>query len=230
MKPTIVLIPGHSRTSPGAVDTDGVSEFSRFADLCHWYFSGRFFREVGGVEIFRVERPGFGQGRDSALSRLAAEVNARKPHLWVELHFDIAASPARDAEGKVTGYQLDELRRGSRGLYWPASATGRRVAEVAGRAWADHLGTRPIAPEKRRDLYLLAHTKAPGALVECYFGSNEDDTSAFCSKGRAAMMAMVDHLVILANDLADDGRLELDPSRATGDDGRVLDTGRREVA
>lgn len=223
-KPIVCIIPGHSRTSPGATDVEGFTEYSRFADLLHWYFQGRYFREVGGVELHRLERPAFGSGTRSPLALLAEAINGKKPHLWVELHFDIAAAPVRDPADatKITGYAVDKNRRGSRGLYWPTSATGRRVAEVAGAAWADALGIHRLPPEKRRDLYLLAHTKSPGCLVETHFGSNENDVGCYIARKQSAMMSMMDGLIRIAVDLAEDGRLDLDPARATDDDGRLV--------
>lgn len=169
----IAIVIGHSASSKGAVNTDGVAEFTwntRLAEQLEQQFEER------GVEcrIFR-RRPG---RYNTVVPALAQEVNRWGCDLVVALHFN--ASTDSDVAGAMA-------------LHWPGSVDGRHMADRLARAVSSAVGNQNLGKRAQAEswsgaqLWILSETDAPAVILEPYFGSNASDTRL----ARAALEAGV---------------------------------------
>lgn len=161
----IALAIGHSRSGDsGAVNTDGVTEHkfnSKIARLTGDILSklGHTVRVIGHYE---------GSGYSAAMSWLAKEIKAFKADVAVELHFNSAGPYAEGHEW----------------LCWHRSSNGYRLASSFDAIFSKQFpelkrrGVKLVDSEARGSLFLRM-THCPAAILEPYFGSNQDETEFF---------------------------------------------------
>lgn len=156
----IALVPGHNRLRRGAVSTDGTSENPWAIEVC---VVARDILAGLHIPCVVVERtPGEGEYRRLAQAVLAAGADA-----VVEVHFDVAAGPAR----------------GALGLHWPGATKAARLAEllaakVSHRLGIPNRGTRGQAQSWAGSDLSYRYTGCPHAILEACDGTDPADWSA----------------------------------------------------
>lgn len=150
MNKLCVINVGHSKKSPGAKSSTGITEFSFNDDLAQ-----RIKKLVKNVKIERVYQ--------KTLKHLPDQINALNPSFIISLHcnaFFLKAS-------------------GTETLYYHLSDRSKQIAAIIQKHLVKHLGLpdRKTIGIKIHDRggYLLYHTKAPAVICEPFFIDNLDD-------------------------------------------------------
>ncbi len=159
--PRVALVVGHSSRSPGAVHAK--SRTSEFAFNSKVLARVKTMLDAGKrVDAFLFFREA-DRSNSAAYSRLPGRINAERPDLILEAHFNAAAFTARGTEM----------------LYAAGSSNGERFARLLQTRVVAALGTRDrgVLPRTAKDRggFLLVSTRAPAVIAEPFFGSNEDD-------------------------------------------------------
>ncbi len=151
MNKLCALVIGHSKRSPGAVNSKaGVTEFDFNDDLACY-----IKRKVKQTDIQQVYRRTYKQ--------LPDDLNELKPDFIVDLHCNAFNTKAS----------------GSEVLYYYKSEKGKQMAEILLKHLVDALklpnrGIKPRSSEDRGG-YLLRYTNAPCVIAEPFFIDNDDD-------------------------------------------------------
>lgn len=112
------------------------------------------------------------------LSAKVEEVNAWRPDIALELHFN-AVAPSDGGEA-----------RGAETLYFPGSEKGKALAERIQRALVSVCNLRDRGVKPREDLYFLAKTACPAVIVEPLFISSRKDTRILLARRDDIVMAI----------------------------------------
>lgn len=177
----VAVVVGHSKANQGAINTDGVQEWTWNRVLALQLeqlltdagYTSRIFYRTRGVR------------------RVAAATNNWRADLVLSLHFNSIGRPGPS---------------GCVALHWPSSSAGRawaiRLGEAARQAignkrHGDHgtcaRGQARAWNRNRTLLYILHDTKAPTVILEPFFGSNPEDTrkATFARDSGALARALV---------------------------------------
>jgi N-acetylmuramoyl-L-alanine amidase len=146
-----VLVIGHKKRSPGAINEDSnLTEFDFNDDLAR-----RIEVKVLNADIQRVFRRTY--------KSLPDDVDELAPNFIVSLHCNA----------------FNKQASGTEVLYYHRSKKGKKIAEILLRHLVDHLqlpnrGIKPRTVEDRGG-YLLKHTNAPCVIAEPFFIDNDGD-------------------------------------------------------
>lgn len=179
----VILVPGHSASSPGAVSVTGISENAWNRPLVTELNARLNGAGVRSTILYRPPNLGY----KTAMAALCNEINALAPKVAIEFHFNATAQHAAT---------------GSEALYYPTSDAGAALAELLAsacarsiltknrgaiaqaRSWnaptvasdghAKGVGQTPQGPP----LYFLQLTRCPAVIVESHFGDNAADHRA----------------------------------------------------
>lgn len=176
----LAVIVGHNVKAQGAQRvTDGRTEFDWNSDLAE------LISKVGpGVRIF-TRTPGGGYSAE--IDRVYEEVNRFDPDLYVELHFNAASALARGCE---------TLSSGSNGSIIWCKALQAAQHQILGNP---NRGVKILKHRDRGHRSLIAG-RAPGAILEPYFGSSESD----CRVADANMEALAHGIYAAAVNVTSD--------------------------
>ncbi len=152
-KKLCLLVIGHMKSSPGAVNTNSdVTEFDFNENLAF-----RIEKKVNQTDIQKVYRKTY--------KELPDDINAIAPDFVVSLHCNAFNT-------KASGTEV---------LYYHKSEIGKKMAEKFLNYLVEHLklpdrGIKPKSAENRGG-YLLRYTKAPCIIAEPFFIDNDSDLS-----------------------------------------------------
>lgn len=168
----IIIDIGHARNT-GAVGS-GLQEHTRCGQIAGHL---RAKLEAAGYMVTVIDFP----DKDNRADLVAtAEAANRLPCTFgISLHMDAAtqAVDVVDEDGDhVTRWVANPKPSGAHVCY--VSATGKRIAESIARYLCTLLPGRAERVQKRTDLYILTHTRAPWVLCECGFITNPGDVKA----------------------------------------------------
>lgn len=178
MSVDVVITVGHDSDRRGAVAVDGVTEWDFHRKTAHSLAAELAVMGIRAVVEYRTP----GLGYTSAMAHLVARVNAHRPLVALELHFNAGGSAAHGAEA----------------LHWPGSVNGQRLATSLARACAigGSVRNRGAVAQARSwnadgklvddngdgkpdpqgpPLYFLRDTHCLAVIVETHFGSNAED-------------------------------------------------------
>lgn len=154
----LALVVGHQKSSQGAVNTDGTTEFAFNDDLAisiKDFWDDRYLEKTGDtIEIMY---------RETNYSNLPGEINARKPDFVVELHCNAFNTEANGCET----------------LYYHTSTKGKEISRYFQSYILKSLGNkdRGIKPKTASDRggYILRYTNAPCIITEPFFIDNKEE-------------------------------------------------------
>lgn len=161
----IAFVVGHSQKSQGAVDVNGLQEWSFHLPVAEKCVAIAVAR---GHEAAMFLRPN--GGYTTAMAALVKEINAYQPDLVVSLHFN--ATPTHTVSG-------------TEALHWPGSEGGEPLAKALAEEVSKALGTRNRGAKaqthshssKPLPLYILKDTDAWASIVETHFGDVASDVA-----------------------------------------------------
>ena len=168
----IIIDIGHARNT-GAVGC-GLQEHTRCGQIAGHL---RAKLEAAGYMVTVIDFPDKDNRAD--LVATAESANRLPCTFGISLHMDAAtqAVDVVDEDGDhVTRWVANPKPSGAHVCY--VSATGKRIAESIARYLSTLLPGRAERVQKRTDLYILTHTRAPWVLCECGFITNPRDVQA----------------------------------------------------
>ena len=168
----IIIDIGHARNT-GAVGC-GLQEHTRCGQIAGHL---RAKLEAAGYMVTVIDFPDKSNRADLVATVEAA--NSLPCAFGISLHMDAAtqAVDVVDEDGDhVTRWVANPKPSGAHVCY--VSATGKRIAESIARYLCTLLPGRAERVQKRTDLYILNHTRAPWGLCECGFITNPGDVQA----------------------------------------------------
>ena len=168
----IIIDIGHARNT-GAVGS-GLQEHTRCGQIAGHL---RAKLEAAGYMVTVIDFPDKDNRAD--LVATAESANRLPCTFGISLHMDAAtqAVDVVDEDGDhVTRWVANPKPSGAHVCY--VSATGKRIAESIARYLSTLLPGRAERVQKRTDLYILTHTRAPWVLCECGFITNPRDVQA----------------------------------------------------
>ena len=168
----IIIDIGHARNT-GAVGC-GLQEHTRCGQIAGHL---RAKLEAAGYMVTVIDFPDKSNRADLVATVEAA--NSLPCAFGISLHMDAAtqAVDVVDEDGEqVTRWVANPKPSGAHVCY--VSATGKRIAESIARYLCTLLPGRAERVQKRTDLYILNHTRAPWGLCECGFITNPGDVQA----------------------------------------------------
>ena len=172
----IIIDIGHARNT-GAVGC-GLQEHTRCGQIAGHL---RAKLEAAGYMVTVIDFPDKDNRADLVATAEAANSLTGGGHctFGISLHMDAAtqAVDVVDEDGDhVTRWVANPKPSGAHVCY--VSATGKRIAESIERYLCTLLPGRAERVQKRTDLYILTHTRAPWVLCECGFVTNPRDVQA----------------------------------------------------
>ena len=169
----IIIDIGHARNT-GAVGS-GLQEHTRCGQIAGQL---RARLEAAGYKVTVLDFPDKSNRADLVATAAAAN-DIPLAAFGISLHMDAAtqAVDVVDEDGDhVTRWVANPKPSGAHVCY--VSATGKRIAESIARYLSTLLPGRAERVQKRTDLYILTHTRAPWVLCECGFITNPGDIQA----------------------------------------------------
>ena len=162
----VALAAGHTPRAWGATAVDGAREHVWQVVLVHQVLNELRARGHEAEVFRRPEGPYL-----TAMASLVEQVNAWRPDLALELHFD--ACPLADEAQR-------EKWSGPTGLHWPGSARGeahaRALASAVGVATGRRARVRSqTTSSSGKPLLWLRDIARPSVLLETHFGSHRQD-------------------------------------------------------
>ena len=186
-KATVVLDPGHGGFDPGKVGVDGKLEKDINLQIA---LKLKMYLEQADIRVVLTRENDVGLYEDADTKKKQADMQKRcqimndeMPDLVVSIHQN-----SYHQEG-VSGAQV---------FYYKNSKEGKHLAEMIQERFDYVLGEKNRRTAKSNDsYYLLLHTKAPIALVECGFLSNWEESSKLGNEEYQDRIAWAIHMGVL---------------------------------
>ena len=170
------LVIGHKKSSPGASNEMGLTEFAFNEKLAM-----EIEDEVNDVVTQRIYRRTY--------NTLPSDINEFNPDFIISLHCNA----------------FNEEASGTEVLYYHRSTKGKLMAEILNEKLVDALGlnNRGIKPKSAEDRggYLLKSTLAPCVIAEPFFIDNNSDLKVVIDKRDALIKAYASSIESIANSI-----------------------------
>lgn len=186
-KAVIVLDAGHGGDDPGKVGVDGKLEKDINLQIV---LKLKNYLEQADIRVILTRDSDAGLYRESDKQKKRADMRERcrimeeaKPDLVVSIH--------------QNSYHQEDVS-GAQVFYYKNSVKGKRLAEIIQKRFDYVLGeANRRAAKPNESYYLLMHTKAPIALVECGFLSNWNESAKLGDEEYQDRIAWTIHMGIL---------------------------------
>ncbi|UOQ91554.1 N-acetylmuramoyl-L-alanine amidase CwlD [Halobacillus shinanisalinarum] len=176
----VVLDPGHGAPDGGAVGRNGTEEKDITLELSQYLRD--YLQEAGAIVYLTRDDDNDLSSDEGSLSRRKAEdirkrvdfIKSKKADLFLSLHLNAIPS---------------EKWRGAQTFYNPKSDKSESLAKFIQSEIETNLENTTRKSMGLTNIYLLKHTKAPGALVEAGFLSNQEERTLLESEEYQRKMA-----------------------------------------
>lgn len=170
------LVIGHKKSSPGASNEMGLTEFAFNEKLAM-----EIEDEVNDVVTQRIYRRTY--------NTLPSDINEFNPDFIISLHCNA----------------FNKTASGTEVLYYHRSTKGKLMAEILNEKLLEALGlnNRGIKPKSAEDRggYLLKSTQAPCVIAEPFFIDNNSDLKVVIDKRDALIKAYATSIESIANSI-----------------------------